>query len=305
MRKSRVSNYGFFLLVISSMLCFCAAAQQNFRYKATLDNVVQNGFYTIHLSPAIVAECQPQLEDIRIKDNAGSHAPYIIRQQTGAFSTINTLNDSDKIIPLPKIVQHDSSDKKSYIRLQFDNKYRIDKLQFSLKGAKFFNRLFTLYNNNGNSINSTVLATGYATSGDSSIMLNLQVKTNTLLLVISNLDNAPLTLSQAAAYQLPVDLVAYLDSGKNYNLHFGDSDLKAPAYDLQYFRDSIRSNTYPLAIKKVEKIAVPAQTEANTHISGWLLWSTIIAVLLLLIYFSYALLKDINRKTTNNTDAHL
>ncbi len=58
MRKSRVSNYGFFLLVISSMLCFCAAAQQNFSYKATLDSVKQNGFYTIHLSPAIVAECQ-------------------------------------------------------------------------------------------------------------------------------------------------------------------------------------------------------------------------------------------------------
>ncbi len=208
-----------------------------------------------------------------------------------------------KLLSPPKIVQHDSSDKKSYIHLQFGNNYRIDKLQFSLSGAKFFNRLFTLYNNK-NSIDKLVLATGYVTSGDSSIMLTLHVKTSALLLVINNLDNAPLTLSQANAYQLPVDLIAYLDSGKNYNLLFGDSTMRAPAYDLQYFRDSIRDNTYPLAIKKVVKVAMPAQTEANTHLSGWLLWSIIIAVLILLIYLSYALLIDINRKTTN-TNAHL
>jgi hypothetical protein len=304
MRKSRVFDYGFSLLVISNMLCFCAAAQQNFRYKATLGNVVQNGFYTIHLSPVMVAECLPQLEDIRVKDNEDSEAPYFIKQQAGAFRTTGTLNAIFDTIPQPQIVQHDSSDKKSYIRLKFDNNYRIDKLQFSLSGAKFFNRLYTLYNDNGNSIYHAVLATGYATSGDSSTMLNLQVKTNALLLVISNLDNTPLMLSRVTAYQLPVDLVAYLDSGKNYNLLFGDSTLQAPAYDLQYFKDSIRDNTYPLDIKKVEKIAVPAQIEVNTHISGWLLWSIIIAVLILLIYFSYTLLKDINRKTTN-TDAHL
>ena len=413
MRKSRGYSNNFFLVVISSMLCLCAAAQQSFRYKASLDSVAQNGFYTIHLSSIIVAESQPQFEDIRIKDNAGSDIPYIIKKQTtattatnvdtfpltqtnnpgkivlqnssgigtkelvlfikntaairtvtlsgsddavhwfvikenivlakdndndagtsfvqtihfpyckygyfqlsmqgkdalplnifkvGVYRTTSTPNRNFDVIPQPKIVQHDSSDKKSYIRLQFDNNYRIDQLQLSLSGAKFFNRAFTLYN--GNTTHNAMLATGKATSGDSSLTLHLQVKANTLLLVINNLDNAPLTLSRATAFQLPVDLIAYLDAGKNYNLFFGNSTLQAPAYDLQYFSDSIQANVRPLAIKTVEKSAPPAQVQTSTHFSGWLLWSIIIAVLLLLIYFSYTLLKDINRKTTN-TDAHL
>src|SRR4051794_27159945 len=117
MRKSLVSSNGFFLLVISSMLCFCAAAQHNFSYKATLDSVEQAGFYTIHLSPAIVAGCKPRLEDIRIKNNEGTDAPYIIKQQAGAFRTTSTPGDSNEVISPPKIVQHDSSDKKSYILL--------------------------------------------------------------------------------------------------------------------------------------------------------------------------------------------
>src|SRR3954469_14563502 len=91
MRKSRVFSYGFFLLVISSMLYLSAAAQQGFRYKAALDSVAQSGFYTIYLLPVIVAECQPQFKDIRIKDNAGSNIPYIIQPQTTASVTTNVV----------------------------------------------------------------------------------------------------------------------------------------------------------------------------------------------------------------------
>ncbi len=413
MRKSRVFSEGFFLLIISCMLCFCAAAQSGFHYKATLDNVAQNGFYTIHLSPAIIAECQPQLEDIRIKDNAGSDIPYIIQQQeiasvatsvdtlplmraekpgkivlqnrsgtgiselvlfikntaairtitlngsddaihwfvikeniilakdnsddngtsftqtiyfpfsnygyfqlsmqgkdsqplnifkAGVYRTTSTINGGFDTIPQCNNLQHDSSDNKSYIRLQFDNNYRIDKFQFSLSGAKFFNRSFILYN--GSSTGNALLATGNATSADSSIALDLQVKTNTLLLVITNQDNTPLRLNRAIAFQLPVDVIAYLEPGKNYSLFFDNPILPAPVYDLQYFSDSIRTNAHPLTIKKVEQLAVSAQTKAGTYFNAWLLWSIIIAVLLLLIYFSYTLLKDIKRKTTN-TDAHL
>lgn len=413
MRKSQVCSRGLCLSVIL-MLYLCAAAQQEqgFSYKATLDSVVQNGFCTIHLSPAIIAGCQPQLEDIRIKDSSGSDIPYMIKQQspvvityilpltiiatnnhgdlvlqnssgTGTNELVLSIKNSDAVrtvtlsgsddashwyvikenillakdsdddkgtsftqiihfpysnysyfklnmqgkdslplnifkagvqhtpdtttvnydmIPPPEVVQRDSSDKKSYIRLQFDNSYRVGQLQFSLTGAKFFSRLFALYN--GNSTSNTLLATGMATSADSSITLNLGIKTNTLLLVITNLDNAPLNVSHAIAHQVPVNLVAYLDAGKKYNLFYGNAALKAPAYDLQYFGDSIHASNTPLAIRYIEKIAAPTPLEGGTHFNSWMLWSIIIAVLLLLIYFSFALLKDINRKTTN-TDAHL
>jgi len=414
MKKSRALKYSAALFILLNMLCICAAAQQQFKYKAALDSVVQNGFYTIHLPPVMIAKCQPQLEDIRVKDNAGNEAPYIINQQTntftattiitlpfitankpgsvvlqnnsskgtnelvffikntaatrtvtlsgsddavhwfvikenialardnndnedtfftqtihfpfssyhyfqismqgkdsllplnifkaGVYRTTSTLHDSLDVITPPNIIQHDSTDKRSYIWLNFDNHYRIDKLQLYLTGTKFFNRPFTLYNAVDGAPGA--LISGNITSGDSSATLNVQAKTNALLLVIDNRDNTPLTLNKAAAYQLPVNLVAYLDSGKTYNLFFGDSALQAPIYDLQYFKDSIYANTRPLAITTMEKTVVAAAAKTGLHFSGWLLWSIIIAVLLLLIYFSFALLKDINRKTTN-TDVHL
>jgi len=414
MRKSRVHKYRFVLIALLNMLCLYAAAQQHFRYKATLDTVQQDGFYKISLTPAIVAECQPQLSDIRIKRNDSREMPFIVKAQTssattaniilfplikgsnpnkivfqngnvigtnelilfikntdatrtatlsgsddtshwfvikenialakednekdrtffnqtiqfpysnyryfqismpgkdmlplnifqaGVYRTSSIINDILDVIPQPFVIQQDSSNKRSYIQLRFDKNYQIDKLCFSLSGAKFFNRSFTLYN--GISTGSTVLASGNVTSGDSSTTLNVGVKTNALLLVINNFDNAPLTLNKITAYQLPVALLTYLNGGNNYSLFFGDSTLQAPAYDLQYFSDSIHTNTYPLAIKGIEQITVPAGTKAsaNNHLPAVALWSIIIAVLLLLIYFSYTLLKDINK--TTNTDAHL
>ncbi|TKK70315.1 hypothetical protein FC093_06105 [Ilyomonas limi] len=294
MKRSKVHKYSFVLMAMLSMFCFYATAQ-SFRYKATLDSVQQSSFYTIPLSPAVVAECQPQFGDIRIKDDAGKEISYILKQQT-------TANNSFDALPQPAIMQHDSSDKKSYIQLLFGKYYQINKLRFSLSGAKFFNRSFTLYDGSDNAL----LASGNVTSRDSSITINMHVKTNTLLLVINNLDNTPLRINKLAVYQLPVAVIAYLDAGKKYSLFFGDSSLNTPAYDLQYFSDSIRAGTRVLAIKSIEKITVPAGTKTNVdnHIHTWLLWSIIIAVLLMLIYFSFALIKDINQKNTN-TDAHL
>ncbi len=134
--------------------------------------------------------------------------------------------------------------------------------------------------------------------------IEFHAKTNRLLLIVDNKDNIPLALQSATASGLHTSVTAYLETGKHYTLYFGDSVAIAPSYDLEFFNDSIGNNIQPLGLKNIEKIkpGTAVKKEANNN-GKWLLWSIIISVLLLLLYFSLRMIKDISHKTNN--DAHL
>ncbi len=203
-------------------------------------------------------------------------------------------------LPAPNIIQKDSSDKKSYVYFSFADNYRIDKLAFLPSGANYYKRHFVLFDKNTNNTMLTDDTLSSAKQAD----IEFHSKTNRLLMVIDNKDNRSLTIQSASAFQLHTSVTAYLDAGKTYSLYFGDSSAIAPSYDLQYFNDSIGNNIQSLPIKNIEKIKrLPtAQTKENNK-ANWLLWSIIIAVLSLLIYFSYRMIREINNKTNN--DVHL
>ena len=203
-------------------------------------------------------------------------------------------------LPPAAVVQKDSSDKRSYVYISFDDNYVIDKLSLRLSGAKYYRRKTIVYEKN--TINSPLSEDTLSSAKPAGI--EFHVKTNRLLVVIDNKDNTPLTVESAAAFQLHTSLTAYLDAGKSYALYFGDSTASAPSYDLQYFNDSIGSNIHSLAVKAITKANALAPANAKKNDAGkWLLWGVIIAVLLLLLYFSFRMIKDISHKTKN--DAHL
>lgn len=202
-------------------------------------------------------------------------------------------------LPSPTIIQKDSSDKHSYFYLLFDDAYVINKLVPHFSGVKYYKRFIAVYDKN--TINPAI-------SGDTlfsarSMNIEFHTKTNRLLLLMDNKDNAPLTFTDVAAFGLHTSVTAYLEQGKNYALYAGDSSAIAPSYDLQYFSDSIGSNIHPLEAKKMERMKVATVPEEENNGGKWLLWSIIIAVLLLLLYFSFRMIKDINNK--KESDAHL
>ena len=407
MKRSCV--YKLLFLPFFWLLCISVQAQNNFAYKAALDTIVGSGFYNIPLSPAIIAKCKKNLEDVRIKDNTGKEAPYILytesaRLNEDAFTEfpvsysenrlaiiINnilsgsldklflliknsdaqrtaTLSGSDDTLhwfiikenivlqkeypagkdvfvqsvsfpsssynyfritmdgkhllplnivkagvyrhsftnsvydslPSPMVVQKDSADKRSYVYLSFNDNYQIDKLTLSFSGAKFYKRNVIVYDKN--TINAPLVQDTLSSGKLSTVEFG--AKTNRLLLVINNGDNAPLSLQKAAAFALHTSVTAYLEKDMHYSLYYGNPSAIAPSYDLEYFSDSIGSNIHPLAIKNIEKISIATATKPEkSDVGNWLLWGVIVVVLLLLIYFSLAMIKDINNK--NRPDAHL
>ena len=219
--------------------------------------------------------------------------------KAGVYRHNFTSNVYDSL-PQPAIIQKDSSDKKSYIWLSFDDNYQVDKLSLYFSGSKFYKRYVVLYDKN--TINPALAEDTVFSVNQSGI--DLHAKTNRLLLVIDNKDNLPLTVNHVIAFQLHTSVTAYLEMDKNYALYFGDSTAIAPSYDLQYFSDSIGSNILPLSVKTIKKIATaPVVKKEESNIGKWLLWGIIIAVLLALIYFSFRMIRDISNKKDN--DVHL
>src|SRR5258706_13338020 len=60
--------------------------QERFAYEASLDSIVQPGFYKIVLMPEVVAKCKKDLSDLRIRDDHGQYVPYVLQSDFPVFS---------------------------------------------------------------------------------------------------------------------------------------------------------------------------------------------------------------------------
>lgn len=222
--------------------------------------------------------------------------------KAGIYNQTTIGSNTYEALPSAQVTQKDSSNKRSYITLLFDAAYKVDKLECTLAGAPFFYRAVQVFDASDASLQ--LITSQNISSVQPLQSISLHTKTRKLLLVINNQDNAALQLTTVQAFQLPVSLITYLDSGNRYSIFFGDSLLQKPMYDLPYFSDTMQHATKRLTVGSIQNIT-PANTSAaaGTTLNKWVLWCIIAAVLLLLVWFSYSLLKDINKKTNN--DAHL
>ena len=197
-------------------------------------------------------------------------------------------------IPSPAIFQKDSSDGFSYIRLHFNDFYWINRLSLQVEGRKFFKRRLDIFDNNrlGNG------QAAYSLSSGKPMVYPIEHKTNHLLLKIQNDDNPPLTLTGVDAYQLQRSLITWLETGSNYAVSFGDSLAQAPHYDLAFFKDSIRNEPVLLSYGQIERnnIDIKKGLEKFGLHKAWI-WVIIIAILLILLFFTFRMTREINKNS--------
>lgn len=202
-------------------------------------------------------------------------------------------------IPGPGIFQKDSSNKKSYILLNFDDIYQINKLDLELEGAKYFKRKLSILESN--KTNYDLLLNSYLGS-DSSNSFIIDSKNNQLQIIIDNEDNIPLKVKTVNAFQLNTCLLTYLRSGEKYFLKFGDSTIPAPKYDLQFFSDSIEKNPLELSVDGIEKNKI-VNNVSNRDVSKnnhFLLWIIMGVILIILCFFTFKMIGEVNKKAGNN-----
>ena len=290
-----------------------AGAQGVFMYKAVLDTIRKDAFYEIDLPPALVAKCRGDLGDLRILGPGKRFVAYVLKDP----STSAEGEKKYAVLPGAVMVQKDSSDRHSYLTVEFPEDYQFDWLAFLIRSPTYYRR-------------TVQVAAAGANPGEwaklDDIVLEPKrhffkipnVKTRRLRIDIANADNAPLVISEVEGFQTGRSLLAYLQAGFVYRVVAGNEQATAPEYDLKYFTDSVRGTPQELAPGPVERLdsgdratladMQPVQAGAGEGVngqnakagrwdqSGLLLWGSLLVVLLVLIYFSIRMVRAIAQK---------
>ena len=193
------------------------------------------------------------------------------------------------ILPV-SLIQIDSV-KASFITIKLEDKYQLNKLQFSISGPKYYKRHVAVYDESGK---VPVFVTEVELNSANGNSLLLSVKSDHLLLKIDNADNLPLKITGAQAWQADQYIISYLDAGQSYQLLTGNANADEPEYDLKFFTDSIKAAIPGLSHQPVIKNpAYHLQAFKITRDYTVLIWVAIIVALLLLILLTRKMLAEV------------
>jgi len=112
---------------------------------------------------------------------------------------------------------------------------------------------------------------------------------------IYNEDNPPLDISSITTAQDAEQIIAYLDSGKSYQLEMMSADAQPPRYDLVNFKDSIPENIKQIGVSQI--VPIPALGTVAPLIlfkNSWL-WVVLALVLIVLALFTIRLTKEVGK----------
>jgi len=292
------SRYSLTALTFLLLLGCHAGAQGVFAWRAPIDSIVRDGFYQIRLTPEIVAKCKTDLADVRILGPGGRFVSYVMKDSRRSDS----VEQEREAVPGAVMVQKDSSDKHSYVDLRFPEAYEIDWLLFTVRDPLFYKREARLFVEGLRTGEWTTAAFITLAPGSGLIPIPA-VKSGHLRLVISNADNAPLVIREVAGFQASRRLIAYLKAGGGYEVLAGDVQAGAPEYDLKYFTDSLKTVPPTLVPGPARhtafansKAGEPPAGTAPAGKPGLLLWGILLAILILLVYFSVRMVKAITQR---------
>ena len=199
-----------------------------------------------------------------------------------------------------KIIE-DKTNKKTIIKFSADNLYTVDGIAFNFKNSRFF-RKASVFIKETKSVKkkSEIYRKSVATfnldsnSANSFKWESFQAKD--FEIEIENLDNEPLEIKEIKLLQNQIYLIADLDVSKNYEIVV-DSTLSKPQYDLEKFLPNDLSQLNVIRISNFKKISLNKASKTQKFWqTKWFLWTAIVVAGLIIAYFAFGLLKEIEKK---------
>ena len=175
------------------------------------------------------------------------------------------------------------------VSIEFDTIQFIDKIDLEISGPQFYHRRAVVFDDNMNTIQSVDITSTHKTTIDNSM------RSKVLTLFVYNDNNPPLKFDAVYAYQFKRSLTAWLSSEHHYRVAIGCDSMRAPVYDLEYFRDSIPPHPSELnmdMIRNMEKFK--KETDPTFFTTKKIVWFAIISVIALLGLMSARMLRDKN-----------
>ena len=190
--------------------------------------------------------------------------------------------------PPVSFIRKDSA-KITWIHIANTRRFHISHLGVRVKAPRFFKREVDILANNFPVGNFTIIS-------DSMVSFNLpRLNDSVITIQIYNEDNPPLDISSISTAQDPEQIIAYLDSGKSYQLEMKSTEAQPPRYDLVNFKDSIPENIKQIGVSHIVYIPALRTIPPNNLFKKSWLWITLAIVLIVLALFTIRLTKEVGK----------
>lgn len=194
----------------------------------------------------------------------------------------------------------DKINKTTKIGVQFEHPEIINELHFTIYSPELYNRKARLYvlkektEKHEIKIEEHVLSRFVIHSNTDTHFTIPSFYGKELYIEIENEDNPKLTIESLQFLQTPLYVVADLKHTETYTISSGDTELKAPSYDISSFKNLVSENmlktsiidVIPLVTKPVVKAQIPFWQKP------WFMWLCICITTVVVVFFASSLLKD-------------
>jgi hypothetical protein len=190
--------------------------------------------------------------------------------------------------PPVSFIRKDSA-KTTWIHIANPRRFHISHVGIHVKAPRFFKRQVDIFAND-------FLVGNFAIVSDSMVNFSLPLLDDSVITTqIYNEDNPPLDISSITTSQDPEQIIAYLDSGKSYQLEMMSADAQPPRYDLVNFKDSIPETIKQIGVSHIVYIPALRTVPPNDLFKKSWLWVTLGIVLIVLVFFTIRLTKEVGK----------
>ena len=241
--------------------------------------------------------------NLKLVINNRNKDPYnvlAVSQNATAIGFYNNFIDSSWRNPVTTLFQKDSG-KYSYIRVNQQKTFHFNEININAEGIKYYKREVDLYiaDNTTNSFAKPgKLVESFSISNNSNLNFKLPIQNaSTIYLIIKNEDNPFLQISEVNTGLSYRYITAYLKKDNDYKLIMGNQQATIPNYDITKDYPNVKDSV-PLvntgnifAFKNIDVV----KTDSIIN-SKWIIWVTIIFTLLILLFFTKSMMKEVNKK---------
>jgi hypothetical protein len=211
--------------------------------------------------------------------------------------TLRKLNNNPAVL-----LQQKDSGKISYIKIIQQQSYHFDNISLQLSGVKYYTRkvdLFIPYTDKHSFANPGQFLQSLTISNNSTLTFTVPLtKASVLYALIYNEDNLPLIVKGVKTAYSNHYITAYLDSGNNYLLILDNENAVMPSYDLSNLNSKLPDSIPYVQLGQITAFPENILPVTPVKNNNWLLWSAIAAALLILLFFTFKMLKEVDKRKT-------
>jgi hypothetical protein len=143
----------------------------------------------------------------------------------------------------------------------------------------------------------------FTISNNSNLSFRLPIINDSIFyILINNEDNLPLKVMEVTTSFNEHFIKAYLEKGDYYRLIMGNENATLPNYDITKLNLTLIDTA--IFIRQNNVVAFPKQeikeNKKETN-NKWIIWTALIAGLFILLLLTKKMIKEVDKKTTNDT----